>query len=234
MSHAKRWVVSACIAFALAGVGCDSGASSTQSLAGAGGGTAGAGGTAGLGGASGGAVGGSGGAGGTGGLGGMTAGAAGFASTGGLGGAGGGPGGVGGAAGAGTAGTAGMAGAGGVAGVAGSGGAGGMVVQTDAIPCEVAMVVIEACHRCHGAMKAFGAPMSLATLADFQRDYAVVTTKQLVGRSLEMYELARIRINREMGTSPMPQGPPLTAEELTLLNTWLTNGAPGGAACPAP
>jgi len=219
MMHIKYSIVAACIAIALAGVGCDSARAGQQPFAGATGGTAGVGGTGGVGGMTGGTAG----VGGAGGLGGMTAGAAGFAGMGGIGG---------------TAGVAGMtggtAGAGGVAGVGGVGGVGGMVGQTDAIPCEVDMVVIQSCHACHGAMTAFGAPASLVTLADFQRDYVAVSTKQLKGQSFKMYELARIRLNREMGTSPMPQGPPLAADKMMALNTWLMNGAPGGAACASP
>ena len=124
-----------------------------------------------------------------------------------------------------------MAGAGGIGGTAGTG---GMVAQTDAIPCEVNKVVIQSCHNCHGAMISFGAPMSLVTLADFQRDYVAVSTKQLKGLPFKMYELARIRLNRELGTSPMPQGPPLAADRMTALNTWLMSGAPGGASCASP
>lgn len=131
-----------------------------------------------------------------------------------------------------TGGTAGMtggtAGIGGTAGTAGSSGVGG---PGDAIPCEVDTVIMEACHRCHDTALMFGAPVALATLADFQRDYVALTTKELKGQNFKVYELARIRINREMGTSPMPQGPPLTAEEKALLNTWLTTGAPGGTGC---
>jgi hypothetical protein len=228
----RTFIAGAFIAFALASVGCEpkyEGPMVEQPLAGMSGGTAGVGGTGGLAGMTAGAAG----VGGTGGLAGMTAGAAG-ASTGGVGGIGG----IGGVAGmtnamAGAGGMAGTAGAGGAGGAA-AGGAGGMVGQTDAIPCAVDAVVIQACHRCHGADTRFGAPMALATLADFQRDYVAISTKQLKGQSFKMYELARIRINREMGTSLMPQGPTLSDEDMTTLNTWLVNGAPGGAACVGP
>jgi hypothetical protein len=76
-----------------------------------------------------------------------------------------------------------------------------------------------------------GAPMSLLTLADFQRDYTVKTTTQLKGQTMKLYDLARIRINREMGTLPMPQGTPLTMDQFTAFNGWLTAGAQAGAAC---
>jgi len=211
MDRVRALVVGAFVALALLGSGCDSTEDNGPFFPPAGGmtgGTAGAGGvggTAGVGGAAGaaGMIGG-----GTGGVGGMTGGTAGV---GGIGGAGG------------------TAGAGGAAGTAG---AGGMVAAGDAIPCDVDMIVVQHCQLCHGAMPAFGAPQSLVTLADFQRDYVALTTEQLKDQPFKMYELARIRLNREMGTSPMPQGPPLSADKLTTLNTWLMGAAPGGTACP--
>jgi hypothetical protein len=101
------------------------------------------------------------------------------------------------------------------------------------MPCAVETVVKSGCQSCHGATPIGGAPMSLLTLADFQRDYAVKTTTQLAGQTMKMYELARIRINREMGTTPMPQGNPLAADAFTTLDGWLRSGAKGGDACSA-
>jgi hypothetical protein len=112
---------------------------------------------------------------------------------------------------------------------AGSGGA--AVPGGGAMPCEIDTVIQARCHTCHGAQLIGGAPMALTTLADFQRDYTVRSTPQLAGRTFKMYELARIRINREMGTTPMPQGTALAADELTMLNSWLMSGAPAGTAC---
>jgi hypothetical protein len=100
-----------------------------------------------------------------------------------------------------------------------------------AMPCEVETIVKSGCQTCHGATPIGGAPMSLLTLADFQKDYAVVTTTQLAGRTMKMYELSRIRVNREMGTTPMPQGSPLADDAKTMLTTWLNSGAPAGTAC---
>jgi hypothetical protein len=118
---------------------------------------------------------------------------------------------------------------GGVTPGAGSGG----VVPAGTMPCEVSSVVQARCHTCHGARPIGGAPMSLVTLADFHRDYTAVSTTQLAGRAYKMYELARIRINREQGTAPMPQAGQLQGSELSTLSTWLTSGAPAGAACGA-
>jgi hypothetical protein len=102
---------------------------------------------------------------------------------------------------------------------------------TGVMPCAVDRVVETGCQTCHGATPIGGAPMSLLSLADFQRDYTAKTTKQLSGQTMRMYELARIRINREMGTSPMPQGAPLSMDAFTTLDGWLSSGAPAGSAC---
>jgi hypothetical protein len=99
------------------------------------------------------------------------------------------------------------------------------------MPCQVSSVVKTSCQGCHGAVPLGGAPMSLLTVADFTRDYVAKTTKPLMGKSFKMYELARIRINGEMGTTPMPQGMELAVESKATLNTWLTAMAPTGAAC---
>jgi hypothetical protein len=123
-----------------------------------------------------------------------------------------------------------VAGTSGIGGNAGTSGV-GSVAHANAMPCDVATVVQTHCGTCHGATTQFGAPVSLTTLADFQRDYPVATTTQLAGRTMKMYELARIRVLREMGTLPMPQGAPLAANDLTMLSTWLGNGAPAGIAC---
>jgi hypothetical protein len=99
------------------------------------------------------------------------------------------------------------------------------------MPCAVDTVVKSSCQTCHGATPVGGAPMSLVTEADFTRDYTVKTTTQLKGSTMKMYELARIRINREMGTLPMPQSGVLMPQDFTTLNTWLMGGALPGMAC---
>jgi hypothetical protein len=99
------------------------------------------------------------------------------------------------------------------------------------MPCDVSTVVKTSCQTCHGATPLGGAPMSLLTVADFTRDYVAKTTKPLMGQSFKMYDLARIRINAEMGTTPMPQGTELAADAKATLNNWLAAMAPAGAAC---
>jgi len=102
---------------------------------------------------------------------------------------------------------------------------------TGVLPCDVETTLKSSCHTCHGATPIGGAPMSLMTLADFQQDYTVKSTTQLAGQTMKMYELAKIRLNREQGTLPMPQGNPLAAPDLAAMNAWLTAGAPAGTAC---
>lgn len=101
----------------------------------------------------------------------------------------------------------------------------------DGLPCEIETIIQSGCHTCHGAMPIGGAPMPLLSLADFQRDYTVVTTAQLSGQTMKMHEIVRIRVNAEMGTGRMPQGAPLAEADLATLNAWLASGAPAGAAC---
>ena len=108
-----------------------------------------------------------------------------------------------------------------------------MVVQpgNGAMPCAVETVVKSGCQTCHGAVPIGGAPMSLLTHADFMRDYTVKTTTQLRGQTMKMYELSRIRLNREMGTTPMPQGTTLATDAFSTLDGWLRGGATPGMGC---
>jgi hypothetical protein len=99
------------------------------------------------------------------------------------------------------------------------------------MPCEVETVVKASCQKCHGQTPIGGAPISLLTLADFQREYTAKTTAQLKGQTMKVYELSRIRLNRELGTTPMPQGEPLATGQLTALDGWLRAGAQAGTAC---
>jgi hypothetical protein len=102
----------------------------------------------------------------------------------------------------------------------------------DAIPCEVQTLLEAQCQSCHGAQLRGGAPMPLVTLADFQQDYQVksVRTPALMGQTMKMHELVRIRVNGEMDVPRMPQGPPMADTDLGTLNGWLTSGAHAVAA----
>jgi hypothetical protein len=99
------------------------------------------------------------------------------------------------------------------------------------MPCDVDAVVKSGCQSCHGQTPIGGAPIALLSLADFQRDYTVKTTASLKGQTMKVYELARIRLNREMGTTPMPQNSQLSSEAFATLDGWLRAGAQPGMAC---
>ena len=114
------------------------------------------------------------------------------------------------------------------------GGISSMPVVGGALPCVVAATVKTSCGTCHGATPIGGAPMSLLSLADFQREYTVKTTTELLGSTMKMHQLVKIRLNREMNTKPMPQGSPLDPMKLADMNTWLVGGALAGAVCEVP
>jgi hypothetical protein len=54
-----------------------------------------------------------------------------------------------------------------------------------AMPCDVEKVVKSGCQGCHGATPIGGAPMSLLSLADFQKDYTAKSTTQLKGQTMK-------------------------------------------------
>ena len=99
------------------------------------------------------------------------------------------------------------------------------------LPCEIDNIVKARCHTCHGARPIGGAPMSLMTAGDFQQDYTVKSTQQLMGQTMKLAQLVRIRLNGEMGTMRMPQGNQLPPADLALMNQWLNAGAPAGGPC---
>ena len=113
----------------------------------------------------------------------------------------------------------------------GAGAAGSVGSTGGTLPCDVDSVVKSRCQTCHGATPIGGAPMPLVTLADFGKDYTVKSTPQLLGQTMKVHEIVRIRVNKEQGTLPMPQGMPLSPADLGLLDTWLAGGAQAGTAC---
>jgi len=101
------------------------------------------------------------------------------------------------------------------------------------LPCNVNRAVVANCQNCHSATPRFGAPMPLVTHADFTRDYTAVTTMQLRGQTMKMHELARIRLNRQMNTAPMPPGGQMTPADHSMLDGWLAAGATAGTTADA-
>ncbi len=97
---------------------------------------------------------------------------------------------------------------------------------TGELPCDVATTLASRCGSCHGAKPAFGAPMSLVTLADLHRP--AVTAP---GRRVR--ELLVERIASDARPMPPPPNARLTDDERRVLTDWATRGATSGAACAA-
>jgi len=98
------------------------------------------------------------------------------------------------------------------------------------MPCAINNVMKSRCQNCHGASPIGGAPMSLVTHADFQKDHASKTT--MPGVTKKVYEWVKIRMND--AAKPMPQTGLLQGGELTMVNEWLNKQAPvatGGDVC---
>jgi hypothetical protein len=100
------------------------------------------------------------------------------------------------------------------------GGKGG--ASSGELPCDVKKVLDQYCGSCHAADEPqFGAPMSLASLADFQ---ATAPTSKTVA-----YAAAIDRIKRTgKGAMPPSPQPPLPADAKALLLAWLEAKAPAG------
>jgi hypothetical protein len=99
-------------------------------------------------------------------------------------------------------------------------------VSASPLPCEVATVVATRCHQCHGQSLVGGAPMKLVTAEDFQADHVVKTTAGLIGQSMKVYELARMRLAD--AAKPMPPGGATLAADKQVLDAWLARGALAG------
>jgi len=93
------------------------------------------------------------------------------------------------------------------------------------MPCDVANVVVNNCHKCHGA-EPIGGAIRLVTPDDWQKQ------SPLFDPTKKVYEVARVRL----ADGTMPQGSVLAAEDLATLDGWLAAGAqastdPADASC---
>jgi hypothetical protein len=96
------------------------------------------------------------------------------------------------------------------------------------LPCDVRKILAERCGTCHGKPAAFGAPMSLTTLADFK-------TAGPNDASMQVAQLVKTRINATTKAMPPPTSSPLMAAERDRLNAWLDEKTPPGTqACAEP
>ena len=97
--------------------------------------------------------------------------------------------------------------------------------KSSGLPCDVQAVLSTACGNCHGASPAFGAPMALASAADFQ---AIATDGS------KMYERAKARIDASDVRMRMPPvtAPALDDDQLAVLDAWLdSDAAPSTESC---
>ena len=96
-----------------------------------------------------------------------------------------------------------------------------------ALPCDVQAVVGASCAACHGASPRFGAPMPLATTADFHA--AAITDP-----SRRVVDLVSERTHDRAHAMPPPPKLPLDPRALSVLDAWIAAGAPPGTAACAP
>lgn len=88
--------------------------------------------------------------------------------------------------------------------------------------CEVREVLAKKCQRCHAAPPLNGAPISLMSYADTQRDYPPGSGHPVYSR---MHELVRQRRMPPVGQVLDPPVEPLDEQEKDVLLVWLEEGA---------
>ena len=94
------------------------------------------------------------------------------------------------------------------------------------IPCAIDVVLQGKCHPCHdGSLLA--PPWTLSNVRDFYAVSALDAPRTLADVAVERVSAEGAR------RMPPPMAGPLDEAERTMLLTWLRDGAPAGAACPA-
>ena len=101
--------------------------------------------------------------------------------------------------------------------------AGGQSATHASIPCDVQSVISSRCATCHGQPPQFGAPVALASHADFH-------AQSVRSPSHKRHEVALERVVSDNPANQMPPAsqPAMPEAERRLLQTWLENGAPAG------
>jgi hypothetical protein len=92
---------------------------------------------------------------------------------------------------------------------------------TSNLPCDVQQVVSTRCLQCHSQTPKAGAPMSLATQADWRADHRGRPTSAWVGERIHD------------SAHSMPPGAPLDPKERDVLDAWIAGGTPPGKCEPA-
>lgn len=88
--------------------------------------------------------------------------------------------------------------------------------------CRVRQVIESRCQRCHGSPTSLGAPFSLVTYADTQRDHPARTGESISAR---MAHVIRYQVMPPMTLPLDPPVTPLSELEKDLLLAWLEEGA---------
>jgi hypothetical protein len=94
----------------------------------------------------------------------------------------------------------------------------------DALPCDVATLLVESCGACHGEPPSHGAKSRLATEADLAASSIRDPSKTVADDCLD-------RMKSE--ARPMPPAAALTAERIAVFERWVAAGMPTGT-CDAP
>ncbi len=92
-------------------------------------------------------------------------------------------------------------------------------IDGQALPCDVAAVVQNRCHECHGQQTQFGAPMSLVS---WENLHAPATSDP----SRSVLDVVAERIRSATDRMPPPTQPELTSSELAAIENWIASGAP--------
>jgi copper type II ascorbate-dependent monooxygenase-like protein len=95
------------------------------------------------------------------------------------------------------------------------------------LPCGVADALRNRCQQCHAAEPVLGAPMALTAWDDLQKPSPSDPNKLV-------WEAVQDRMRDEMRPMPPPPFPPLEAEEVRALDSWLSDGAPQSSATCGP
>jgi hypothetical protein len=107
-------------------------------------------------------------------------------------------------------------------------GSGEQPADAPAIPCNVDVVLVQVCQKCHSSPPADGVPISLVTYEDTQAPYSDATT---------YHDTPTWRVMRDLVQQGLMPQPPVTldAADRTTLLQWLGQDAPPaptGTKCP--
>ena len=94
------------------------------------------------------------------------------------------------------------------------------------LPCAVELVFRAKCAQCHGRPTANTAPMSLTTWGELH-----AAALEHPETPALVYERVAERIHDVTRPMPPRDQPPLSEQELSLLDLWTKSGAPSGKSC---